>query len=1258
MEAYKISTMLHEAFEHLLQGRGRMALPLAEQLIKLRDNDSETAVCYAWALLENHDPVNAERYLKKSAEMQGDTISARMYRAYLQMRLSSFEGAVYDFNMTEGKQKGLLAWTYLNKAKTLAILGESEKASNFFTLALMIDNNTNPQWKKLKTYFQTASTLAKTGVEEERIAGIISLCEQALREKEYWSAFLASKHLSETKASEQHPEILLIEIEAMYKLNQFDAVIEKIEHAKTLLPDYERLQTIESSVRKYLLEKHTPQYTAAYDYFGELQNNVEFFPSQYLEFKSLRMYDFTKAEKERVYYSAINLEEVPQIGLEVEVGNKQFQDKEQDLNCFLAWYVNEDLIEYQNFVLTIPADSSGMIFTLTADTVNPSKRNLWRAGSARIELFVEKEKAAVRRFIIGAESIVEQNTESDKEELSYDIEQVFSELNSLVGLESIKKSFHELQNYIEFMKERKQLGLKSDENIVVHSLFLGNPGTGKTLVARLMGRLFKAMGLLPVGKVIEVDRSAIVGQYIGETAQKIEQIIESAKGSVLFIDEAYTLVKKGVTSDFGQEAIDVLLKRMEDKKGEFFVIAAGYPEEMNGFLDSNPGLKSRFTHTFQFDDYSPDEMVQVFTRLAKEEDYRLSEDAEKLLLTGMTELYRKRDKNFGNARTVKRLYEEAKLEVSNRYLQLQKYERTQEKLTTIYPKDIETVMKGPKQRASVQVEVNQSVLQAAIAQLDQLPGLSAVKREIRDIIKLANYYHSIGEDLSKKFSSHFLFLGNPGTGKTTVARIVGKIYEALAILPSGQLIETDRSGLVASYIGKTSEKTTEVINSSLGGTLFIDEAYSLVQGGENDFGKEAIDTLLKRMEDDRGKFVVIAAGYTDEMEKFIESNSGIKSRFTKILNFEDYTPEEMMDIFVVSCRNEGLALPPDVRVLLSKHFNKLYRERDKSFGNARVVRNLFNSANNRRMLRVAETPNSELTPEEAKVFTLADFEELTPSGKEKKSHVIQGDEQKLQSLLMELQGLTGLADIKSNVEQLVAGLKISRMRRERGMNVIDKSLHAVLTGNPGTGKTTVARLLSSIYKELGVVEKGHLVEVDRAQLVAGYTGQTAIKTDEVIKKSLGGVLFIDEAYSLARGGQDFGQEAIDTLLKRMEDYKSELIVFVAGYSSEMEQFLNSNPGLKSRFSNTFHFADYTPDELMQIMIRMAQKSGYEFTDSAKAVLEQRLIQEYHHRDSSFGNARAARNMLLQFITNQEARLAMLLQPSNEDLLHICEEDIR
>ena len=269
-------------------------------------------------------------------------------------------------------------------------------------------------------------------------------------------------------------------------------------------------------------------------------------------------------------------------------------------------------------------------------------------------------------------------------------------------------------------------------------------------------------------------------------------------------------------------------------------------------------------------------------------------------------------------------------------------------------------------------------------------------------------------------------------------------------------------------------------------------------------------------------------------------------------------------------------------------------------------------------------------------------------------------EQNIEANLTELNELIGLEQIKAEIAGLINLIKVRKLREEQGLPVLPMSFHLVFSGNPGTGKTTVARILAKIYKNLGVISKGDLVEVDRSGLVAGYVGQTAIKVSKVIESAKGGVLFIDEAYSLTPGGSqsDYGSEAIEVLLKAMEDLRGDLVVIVAGYTNEMETFLNSNPGLKSRFNKFIHFADYTPQELLDIFLLMCRKNGYILSNDANAELKQLITVIYDNKSENFANARIIRNMFESIIQHQANRVIKIKNPSKEVLQEITIEDVK
>jgi stage V sporulation protein K len=265
----------------------------------------------------------------------------------------------------------------------------------------------------------------------------------------------------------------------------------------------------------------------------------------------------------------------------------------------------------------------------------------------------------------------------------------------------------------------------------------------------------------------------------------------------------------------------------------------------------------------------------------------------------------------------------------------------------------------------------------------------------------------------------------------------------------------------------------------------------------------------------------------------------------------------------------------------------------------------------------------------------------------------------LESVLDKLNHLTGMQTVKDEVNTLINFLKIQQLRREKGLNVGSVTLHSVFCGSPGTGKTTVARMMGEIYRELGILSKGHLVETDRSGLVAGYVGQTAIKVDRLVESALDGVLFIDEAYALAPegSGNDFGQEAIDTLLKRMEDYRDRLVIIVAGYSDKMSRFINANPGLQSRFNKYLYFEDYKPEELVNIFEGICQQNDYKLLEESRKYLLAKFTGLYINRNNTFANGRLARNIFDKAMEKQANRLAKLPIVDKDEMMLILAEDI-
>ncbi len=1293
----ELNSLQSEAYEHLWNGRFRLALTAAEKVYEYRPDDSEAAICLAWAFLENGHPTKAIEFANLAVELKGDSAKTRFFRAYLLTRMGIYEGAVADIDKTIPKEKNLLSWTYITQARALAGLRKFDDANKTLALGLLIDGGDNASWANIRKWFQKAKVYFTDDfiVTKNNVKELIDDAINAQKGKEYWfTLFAVQKILEDSKFKKEFPEIELIEIEAMYQMFQYKPAFKKAEVLKSRYKENKKFSQLYNLLQKYVLaeeqeiesevkqSKRKTKTDTVYDQpvtksittNEEYKTNAVYYPNEYVDVFSVKIFDAYKdlKLKKRHFFKQIN-KNIPSVGVEVIFNNPLFGKENRACNSSVVWYLNDYEIGRNDFRLNIPGDWDSIIF---AQTLNIDNDKAWQHGQAKVEIYINNFKVAEKYFgiasvIIPEDEISQVSNKTDGEKKKEKTEQkvppkiedtrslneLMAELDSYIGLTNIKQAVRDFISYLEFMKERKKYGLKTEEKFSANIIFLGNPGTGKTTIARLLGNIFRAMGILPNGHVIEVDRSALVGQYIGETAQKTEKIINDTTGGVLFIDEAYTLIKKGGTQDFGQEAIDVLLKRMEDKKGEFAVIAAGYTEEMQSFMNSNPGLKSRFTHTFTFEDYTPDELIQILQRYLKKEEYKIESSAEDELKKEFTTLYRGRDKTFGNARLVRNIFDDAKINLGKRVLSIPEKERTKDQLNTITIDDIPGLSKKSDGKKIV-LTINEEELESALSELNHLVGLETVKKEINDLVKLARFFAEQGEDLRDKFSAHYLFLGNPGTGKTTIARIFSKIFSALGVLTKGHLVETDRQGLVAGYVGQTAEKTTTMIDKAIGGTLFVDEAYALVKpdGSSNDFGKEAIDILLKRMEDERGKFIVIAAGYTDEMKKFIASNPGMQSRFTKSLTFEDYSPSDLLEIVHRSLKKEKKLIEKEAEELLQKHFIEIYKGRDKKFGNARIVRNLLESIKQKMLLRIADLPQTERTDEKLNLIVVQDIKEALSGTTQATDYRVKGDPLKLQEYIDQLNSLTGLTNVKEEIFKMIGGSKIAQLKKERGLHVIAPNLNCIFNGNPGVGKSTVVKIFANIMHELGLIDKANVITARRADLVGSYTEQTISKTDKIINEAKGGILYLADAHLLLQSDDTPGWNVLETLLTRMEELKNKLLVVIAGPKKEMNQFINSFPLLKNRFPNIFEFNDYTPREMLAICYEIASDHGYILDEGALQMMLEHFNDICEKKDAASMNALASKNILYAAITNQELRIASMVNPSNDDLKIITFED--
>ena len=548
---------------------------------------------------------------------------------------------------------------------------------------------------------------------------------------------------------------------------------------------------------------------------------------------------------------------------------------------------------------------------------------------------------------------------ADRDLPTITVEQAVAELDAMIGLAGVKNQVHQLTASVEAARMRAQAGYQTDKPMQ-HFVFLGPPGTGKTSVARIIAKVYYAFGLLETPSVLEAQRADLVGEYLGATAIKTNELVNAALGGVLFIDEAYSLVNdgEGHSDRFGNEAVQALLKRAEDDRDRLIVILAGYDRQMEDLLASNPGLNSRFAIRIRFAGYSPAELLSLAQAALAQRGESLDPEAADALARMMEDIGRRRlADDLGNGRFVRSLIEKAGQARDVRVM-ADRAEPAAADLLTLEAVDLERAFAELTSRFRGYAEA--PTLESALAELDELIGLEPVKRQVHEIaaqLRVARLRDRQGL-ASQPPARHFVFTGPPGTGKTTVARILGRIFAALGLLVRPEVVEAHRADLVGEHLGSTAIKTGKLVDSALGGVLFIDEAYSLYNpgySGGDAYGAEAVATLLKRAEDDRDRLVIVLAGYTADMDRFLRSNPGLASRFGARIAFPSYTPDELAKIAEVIAEQAGDSFDPDALPVLEEIFGQACdRGRIDELGNGRFARSLFERACAARDLRVAE----------------------------------------------------------------------------------------------------------------------------------------------------------------------------------------------------------------------------------------------------------------------------------------------------------------
>lgn len=744
-----------------------------------------------------------------------------------------------------------------------------------------------------------------------------------------------------------------------------------------------------------------------------------------------------------------------------------------------------------------------------------------------------------------------------KTEASFTPCEAVDELMKLIGLKSLKLKVLEL-----YASVRAEQQLPKERRVPQTHNFalLGNPGTGKTTIAKLLGKMLKELGVRTSDsfEITTGEKLARMG------ASKVSELIDSATGGVLFVDEAYAL-DPASNADAAAAAMQ-LLDVAEERRTDLTIILAGYKDDMERKLfDFNDGFDRRFNYQYHFDDFNECELAAIFQAMCTKHNWQPG--TLDVVNVAARRVARGRDiKGFGNAGAVRTLFETA-------------YRRALTRDPNAQTLEIIDIVGPRPDRQSV------PDLDRALNELDQMIGLAAVKKKIMNLVQLAatNYDRELSGDNPYPVLLNRVFLGNPGTGKTTVAKIYGRVLKAAGFLSDGAAELKQPSDFIGSVVGETQKRTSSLIKRCKGKVLIIDEAYAL----NSHYGHEAIDTLVGLVYGAPGENIaVVMIGYEKQMKKmFREVNEGLTRRFglddpLAPLQFDDFSDADLDRVLLREIRSDGNGLKFEQKSVRTAVIKALGVQRSRpNFGNAGAAVSLVARAKERMVSRDSAS----------KILTLADF------GLDS----VDGDG------FGALDGLYRVDHIKKELSDLKA---VIGQCKADGKDPSEHLTNYVFLGKPGTGKTTIARAMASMLHDIGILATDTVVCMSGLDLQAECVGQTKTKVNAAMDEAQGGVLFIDEAYSLV-GGTVYAKEAIDQLVERMtsQEHLHKTVVIFAGYKEEMENMLaTANTGLKSRVTGRIEFPDWSAADCVQMVKATAECDGIQVNSSAEDALLEAL----------------------------------------------------
>ncbi|KAG2789761.1 hypothetical protein PC129_g8833 [Phytophthora cactorum] len=765
------------------------------------------------------------------------------------------------------------------------------------------------------------------------------------------------------------------------------------------------------------------------------------------------------------------------------------------------------------------------------------------------------------------------------------LQAVLDEVEEKTGWHKIKE---EMKKLVRISDENYERELKGQETVPVclNRLFLGNPGTGKTTCAGYYGRVLKALYFLSNGEVVKKTAGDFIGNHVGESQTKTAQILDMSKGKVLVIDEAYNLND----NLYGKQVLDVLVEKVQGTESDdLAVLLIGYEHEMLEMLRThNPGLMRRFPpqYAFHFDDYTEHELLGILEWNCSKRSVTCPYEVAEALLKQLA--LQKTQPNFGNAGAVEQLLKHAMGKAMSRPMV--------NGMTVLALEDVGVDVSGEKSKEQ----------KDPVKLLDKLYRMDEIKEQLIQLRNQMIVADREGSGLPEV--GHFVFRGSPGTGKTTVARVMAEILHGMGVLATPKLVETSGLDLTGEHVGQTKQKVTDKLGEAKGGLLFIDEAYEL---GKGVYGEEAMTTLVAAMTDPSYVgMVIIIAGYPKDMDQMLDRNVGLKSRFTRFIDFPDWEAQDAVVFLSEKAESENFDVESEAVLSLQKTFVEL--KKLSNFGNGRDAVRVWKELLQYRSQRVVNEPEEERTITESDADKAGEAILVARRGGGVPGKGVASDEDPIK-ILDELYRM-------DQIRNQLSRLKMEMAVAEREGSTRPEIGHFVFRGSPGTGKTTVARVMAQILHAMSALGTTKLVETSGLDLTGEYVGQTKAKVTEKLVEAKGGLLFIDEAYELGKGM--YGEEAMTTLVAAMTDPSyAGMVIVIAGYPKDMDVMLNRNAGLKSRFTRFIDFPDWEAEDGVAFLQAKAEKEEIEWGHGAEGILYQTFV-ELKKLDG-FGNGRDA-----------------------------------